>query len=134
MKTTRMKSMRMKNMRMKNMRMKNMRTMLLGLLLSVSALANARTVEMDVNGLVCAFCAQGIEKTLRGFPATADVYVSLENRIVAIQLKEGTDIDDATLRKAITNAGYTVIAIRRGDGALQDIRERVKAGHDGHHG
>ncbi len=128
-----MKTTRMQATRAKTMRMKPMRTMLLGLLLGVSALANARTVEMDVNGLVCAFCAQGIEKTLRGFPATADVYVSLENRIVAIQLKEGADIDDATLRKAITNAGYTVVAIRRGDDTLQDIRERVKAGHDGQH-
>ena len=128
-----MKTTRMKATRAKTMRMHPMRTMLLGLLLGVSALANARTVEMDVNGLVCAFCAQGIEKTLRGFPATADVYVSLENRIVAIQLKEGADIDDATLRKAITNAGYTVVAIRRGDDTLQDIRERVKAGHDGQH-
>lgn len=124
----------MKTTRVKTMLMKPMRTMLLGLLLGVSAMANARTVEMDVNGLVCAFCAQGIEKTLRGFPATADVYVSLENRIVAIQLKEGADIDDDTLRKAITNAGYTVVAIRRGDDTLQDIRERVKAGHDDHHG
>lgn len=53
---------------------------------------------------------------------------------MAIQLKEGADIDDDTLRKAITNAGYTVVAIRRGDDTLQDIRERVKAGHDDHHG
>lgn len=66
----------MKTTRVKTMLMKPMRTMLLGLLLGVSAMANARTVEMDVNGLVCAFCAQGIEKTLRGFPATADVYVA----------------------------------------------------------
>ena len=108
--------------------MKFFKIVSLAALLAASSSASARTVEMDVNGLVCAFCAQGIEKTLREFPATADVYVSLENRIVAIELAEGGDIDDATLRKAITDAGYTVVALRRGDGTLQAIRDRVAAG------
>ena len=70
---------------------------------------------MDVNGLVCAFCAQGIEKTLKAFPATDGVFVSLEHRIVAVHLKDGQDIDDAALRKAITDAGYKLVAIRRTD-------------------
>ncbi len=98
-------------------------------LMGLSSLAYAQTIEMNVNGLVCAFCAQGIEKTLKAFPATDDVFVSLENRIVAVQLKHGTDIDDATLRKAITDAGYTVTAIHRSDAPLDAVRQRVKA-HD----
>ncbi len=98
------------------------------LLLGISTLASARTIEMDVNGLVCAFCAQGIEKTLKALPETQAVFVSLEHRIVAVQLKDGVDIDDATLRKAITNAGYAVVAIRRSDVSLDAIRARVKSG------
>ena len=98
-------------------------------LLSISSLASARTIEMDVNGLVCAFCAQGIEKSLKAFPATEAVFVSLEHRIVAVHLKDGSDIDDATLRKAITDAGYTVVEIRRTDESLDAIRQRVNA-HD----
>ncbi|MFI4970276.1 MAG: heavy-metal-associated domain-containing protein [Lysobacterales bacterium] len=101
------------------------------LLIGVSTLASARTIEMDVNGLVCAFCAQGIEKTLKSIPATDAVFVSLEHRIVAVALKDGADIDDAVLRKAITDAGYTVVGIRRSDAALDSIRERVSA-HDAH--
>ena len=60
------------------------------------ALAAAKTIEMDVNGLVCAFCAQGIEKTMKALPATEAVFVSLEHRIVAVELKDGSDIDDAS--------------------------------------
>ena len=107
--------------------MNRFKLLLFVLLVSVSSLASAKTIEMDVNGLVCAFCAQGIEKTLKGFPATEAVFVSLEHRIVAVQLKEGTDIDDATLRKAITDSGYTIVAIRRTDQSLDAIRQRVKA-------
>lgn len=105
--------------------MKLINTLVLFLLLGFSSLVSAKTIEMDVNGLVCAFCAQGIQKTLKAFPAAEAVYVSLENRIVAVQLKDGSDIDDAILRKAITDSGYTVVAIRRTDASLDDIRKRV---------
>lgn len=105
--------------------MKFVKSILFALLLGLSTLASATTIEMDVNGLVCAFCAQGIEKTLKKFPATEAVFVSLEHHIVAVQLKEGTDIDDATLRTAIKDAGYTIVAIRRSDATLQQVRARV---------
>ena len=105
------------------------KALLAALLLGLSPLATAATVEMDVNGLVCAFCAQGIEKTLRAMPATADVYVSLEKHLVAVQLKDGSDIDDATLRDALKNAGYTVVAIQRTAHTLDELRAPAK--HDG---
>jgi len=98
-------------------------------LLSLSPLAvRAATIEMHVNGLVCAFCAQGIEKKLRKFPATADVVVSLEQRLVAVALREGQDIPDAELRKALTNAGYTVTTIERNGTPIAAIRSRVGQG------
>lgn len=109
--------------------MKRFKLLLAALLMGVSTFVSAQTIEMDVNGLVCAFCAQGIEKTLKTFPATAAVYVSLENRIVAVKLKDGADIDDETLRKAIKDAGYTIVAIRRTDHSLEQIKAQVK--HEG---
>lgn len=87
----------------------------------------AATIEMTVNGLVCGFCAQGIEKTLRKNPATAEVLVSLENRLVAVMTKDGQDISDEELRKALTNAGYDVKAIVRTDNSLNDLRAKFKA-------
>jgi copper chaperone CopZ len=98
------------------------------LALVASASAQATTIEMNVNGLVCAFCAQGIEKQLRKFPATADVVVSLEQKLVAVALKDGQDIPDAELRRALTNAGYTVKAINRTETPIADVRERLKQG------
>jgi copper chaperone CopZ len=100
---------------------------LLGLtLLTVAAASSAATIEMTVNGLVCAFCAQGIEKKLKKFPATAEVVVSLEHRLVAVALKDGQDIPDAELRKALTDAGYTVKSISRSESPIGDVRERLK--------
>lgn len=101
------------------------RILLVVLLALTSVVARATTIEMHVNGLVCAFCAQGIEKKLRKFPATADVVVSLEQRLVAVALKDGQDIPDSELRKALTNAGYTVTTIQRSDTSLDVIRIRL---------
>lgn len=101
---------------------------LIFLLLLGSASVRAATIEMNVNGLVCAFCAQGIEKQLRKFPATADVVVSLEQKLVAVSLKDGQDIPDAELRRALTNAGYTVKAIERTQTPIAELRARLKQG------
>jgi copper chaperone CopZ len=89
--------------------------------------AYATTIQMTVNGLVCAFCAQGIEKKLRKLPETADVFVSLAQKVVAVSLKDGQDIPDPTLKKALTDAGYTVVDIQRTDASLDDIRARARA-------
>jgi periplasmic mercuric ion binding protein len=101
------------------------RILLVVFLSLASVVVQATTIEMHVNGLVCAFCAQGIEKKLRKFPATADVLVSLEQRLVAVALKDGQDIPDTELRQALTNAGYTVTTIQRSDTSLAAIRSRL---------
>jgi copper chaperone CopZ len=106
--------------------MKALPRILLLLACAASASAQAATIEMKVSGLVCAFCAQGIEKQLRKFPATADVAVSLEQKLVAVALKDGQDIPDAELRRALTNAGYTVKSIERTETPIATVRERLK--------
>lgn len=108
--------------------MKLVPRVLISVLLLAVASAQAATIEMNVSGLVCAFCAQGIAKQLRKFPATADVIVSLEHKLVAVALKDGQDIPDTELRRALTNAGYTVKAIQRTETPLAELRERLKQG------
>ena len=106
--------------------MNHAQSCLLAALLAFGSLANAATIEITVNGLVCGFCAQGIEKTLRKNAATEDVVVSLENRLVAVATQPGTDIGDDVLRQALTNAGYDVKAIARTERSIDAIREQLK--------
>ena len=105
-----------------------MKTFILSAMLLFTSLAQAGTIEMKVYGLVCGFCAQGIEKTLRGNPATADVVVSLEDKLVAVSTRDGQDISDADLTKALTDAGYDVKAIVRTDRTIDAIRAELKKG------
>ena len=98
---------------------------LLALAMTVAGVAQAGTIEMKVNGLVCGFCAQGIEKTLRKNPATADVVVSLENRLVAVVTKDGQDIADDELTQALKDAGYDVKSITRTERQMGAIRAEL---------
>ncbi len=98
-----------------------------GVLLLATAVAQAGTIEMKVNGLVCAFCARGIEKTFHKNPAVADVVVSLEDKLVAVQIKDGADISDQELRATLTDAGYDIKTIERTKTPVAAIRERLKS-------
>lgn len=89
--------------------------------------ASAATIEMQVDGLVCAFCAQGIEKKLGEQPATAEVFVSLERSLVAVALKPKGSISDETLREVLTDAGYTVRSIARTERPMAAIRAQAAA-------
>lgn len=100
---------------------------LIATLALMSTTAGAGTIEMKVNGLVCGFCAQGIEKTLRKNPATDDVVISLEHKLVAIGTKSGQDITDAELLKALKDAGYDVKGIARTERTMAEIRASLKA-------
>jgi copper chaperone CopZ len=87
-----------------------------------SIAAHAATIEMKVHGMVCGFCAQGIEASLRKNPAVVDVMVSLESKLVVVETRGAEDIADAELRKSIADAGYDVKTITRTERALADYR------------
>ena len=81
--------------------------------LALSAAAFGDTIEATVNGMVCGFCATGIEKTFKAQPQVKAVTVDLQKKLVTINTKEGQTIDDAKLKTLIGNAGYSVVGIKR---------------------
>jgi copper chaperone CopZ len=91
-------------------------------LLLVNVSAHSETIEMKVFGMVCGFCAQGIEANLRKIPATADVVVSLERKLVVVQTRDGETIADADLKKAIADAGYDLKQVERTRRSMNDVR------------
>lgn len=68
------------------------------------------TVKFSVNGMVCAFCAQGIEKRLTQMPETGPLYINLSRKVVAVEPKPGMSIDIAKVKAEIVEAGYDVTA------------------------
>lgn len=73
--------------------------------------AFAETIHVSVDGMVCAFCAKGIEKSFKKQPQTEKIDVSLEDKLVTITTKQGTTIEDKTINEVIEHAGYKVTNI-----------------------
>ncbi|MEQ1683670.1 MAG: heavy metal-associated domain-containing protein [Burkholderiaceae bacterium] len=88
----------------------------------------AETAKLSVNGMVCAFCAQGIEKRLSALPATRVLYVNLDQKLVAVEAKEGQSLDLAKITAEITDAGYAVVKTEKVTQTVAQIRAEMKAG------
>jgi periplasmic mercuric ion binding protein len=82
-------------------------------LVALNASVWAETITTHVNGMVCAFCATGIEKTFRKQPEVASVRVDLTKKQVVITTKPGHTLSDAKIKEVVTYSGYTMEKIHR---------------------
>jgi copper chaperone CopZ len=87
----------------------------------------AQSVKATVNGMVCAFCAQGIEATLLKLPTTKSVFVDLKKKIVAVEAKDGQTLDNKAISTAIVDAGYDVVKLETVALSVADIKAQTKA-------
>ncbi|MBY0510107.1 MAG: cation transporter [Rhodospirillaceae bacterium] len=81
--------------------------------LTISSGASAETILTSVNGMVCAFCATGIEKSFKKQAAVDTVTVDLDKKLVTLNTKPDKTLDDAVIKKVIGDAGYAVVSIER---------------------
>ena len=70
-------------------------------------------ININVNGMVCDFCAQSIEKVFMKRIEVKGINVDLEDQKVVIYLEKETDIEDTTISTIFEDAGYTVETINR---------------------
>ena len=96
--------------------------------LSLTSLSSFATpsYKVTVNGMVCSFCAQGIEKKMKALSETKDVYVGLKNRLVVVEVKEGLTLSQDVINKIIKDAGYGVQSIEVSEHPI----EHIKSGMD----
>ncbi len=63
---------------------------------------------MVINGMHCDHCKAAVEKALNGISGVKAV-VDLKEKTAAVDSK--AEIDDQTLKDAVTGAGYEVVSI-----------------------
>lgn len=98
------------------------------LALAIAALPTlaANSVKVTVNGMVCAFCAQGIEKRIAKMSATKEVFVDLKKKTVAIEAKDGQTLDSKTIAAEIVDAGYDVVKLEPVTQSVAEIKAELK--------
>ena len=70
-------------------------------------------ININVNGMVCDFCAQSIEKVFMKRIEVKGINVNFEDQKVVIYFEKETDIEDTTISTIFEDAGYTVETIIR---------------------
>ena len=85
--------------------------MMFVVLLFMSSLASAlpSEIKVGVKGMVCAFCAQGIQKNFKKQPEVESVEVSLENKFVKLKFKEGKELSKSKITEIFKDAGYEAV-------------------------
>ena len=76
-------------------------------------LAFGEKVVVDVPGMVCQMCVQGMQKSFKSTVVNPeqDVVVDLDKKTVTIQLAKS--LTDEEIKKRVNNAGYNVKKIKR---------------------
>jgi mercuric ion binding protein len=105
-----------------------MKKIIIACVMGITALSStaANSIKVTVNGMVCSFCAQGIEKRLSKMGATKDVFVDLKKKTVAVEAKDGQALDAKAISAEIVDAGYDVVKIEPVMQSVAEIRAELK--------
>ena len=105
-----------------------MKKIIIALVMGIGAFPSiaANSIKVTVNGMVCSFCAQGIEKRLSKMGATKDVLVDLKKMTVAVEAKDGQTLDAKAISAEIVDAGYDVVKIEPVSQSVAEIRAELK--------
>ena len=74
---------------------------------------NGTLMTVAVEGMVCDFCAQAIEKVFMKREEVAGITVNLDDQNVIISLKSEKDIENNIIEELFLNAGYNIQTIDR---------------------
>lgn len=80
------------------------------------------TLKASVDGMVCAFCAQGLLAHFRKQDAVSNIHVDLSRKLVILEERKGKSISDKEIEEAITRAGFESGAIERVTTPFDEVR------------
>ncbi len=87
---------------------------LLLMLIFPFTVAQAEVVEVDIHGMTCGFCVEGLQRELSVLPNVSAVDVSMKSKKVRI-VSDGAELNLEEVKKAIIDAGFTPLEIRHVD-------------------
>ena len=81
--------------------------------LASSEILEGATVRLKVDGMVCPFCAYGLEKRLEEIPSVDKVLIRVSDGLVQIRTKEAQELTDEVLKEAVKKSGFALKKIER---------------------
>ena len=74
---------------------------------------NGALMTVAVEGMVCDFCAQAIEKVFMKREEVIGITINLEKQNVIIAFKENSNLENSLIRELFLDSGYNVTEIKR---------------------
>jgi len=74
--------------------------------------SSAAQYAIDIHGMTCAFCVDGLERSLKKHPDVTEVLVSLKHKKVRVETR-GELVDLDAIRQIVIDAGFTPVRIER---------------------
>ena len=71
-----------------------------------------RTLVVQVQGMVCAFCAQGIKANFKKRKEVFKTDVNLDKMEVTVTLHEGKLLEESVVKKIVTDSGFAYAGIK----------------------
>ncbi len=84
--------------------------------LAPSEVLTGASVRLKVDGMVCPFCAYGLEKRLEEIASIDAVLIRISDGLVQIRTKENQELTDAALEDAVKKSGFSLTGIERLEG------------------
>lgn len=75
--------------------------------LSLPVLAAGTQYAMRVDGLACPYCAYGVEKKLKSIEGVENIDIDLDQGLVTVSVREGTELTEPQMAKLFKDAGFT---------------------------
>lgn len=90
------------------------RLLLLSLLLLGSPITASAASDyvIKIDGMTCKFCAHNVKKRLKKLDGVEGVSVDQDKGLATITVKPGTELNNDTLKTAISDAGYNYRGIQ----------------------
>ena len=82
---------------------------------SVETSKYGETITAHVKGMVCDFCARGLEKVFNSEKAVSKIFVNLDDSIVSIRMKPDKNLPDKRIKEIIMKNGYSVEKMTRSE-------------------
>lgn len=79
---------------------------LLFLMIWTGIILASETIEVNINGMTCAFCVDAVQRNLLKLPDIAQVEVSLEKHQIRIVSGENA-VDIERVKQTILDSGFT---------------------------
>ena len=86
--------------------MKRLPLLILCAAFSLAHVTYARTIEVEVHGMTCAFCVDSLERKFKKMDSVENVQVSLKTKTVRLETDENLPTIE-TIKQAVLDAGFT---------------------------